>query len=225
MADEQREKERKQFGARLRLAREKAGVSQQHIAKKLRLSKQLVSHWETGRSEITVFHAVKVASIVSADIGWLLTGIGEGQDADSKSYPAVGRLVPKLTAEQLIDLALGRIQLSDATEMCVSYGQASQRALSFAVFDRSMEPRFPTDSVVTIDPEQLPEPGDCIVVVLLASREVLFGRYRPKPETRSAQPPFTIRFDNQDYEARLITLVQQPVYIGTMVEHLVMTSR
>src|SRR5690554_6240436 len=89
---------RKRFGERLRLARTRAGISQQEIARRIGVSKQLVSHWETARSEITVFDAVKVASIVGVGIEWLLTGNDGGSKRDGVvgAGPAAGKLLPRL---------------------------------------------------------------------------------------------------------------------------------
>jgi transcriptional regulator with XRE-family HTH domain len=188
------------------------------------VSKQLVSHWETGRSEITVFDVVKVAKIVGVDVTWLLTGIGSGE-SNVKLQLQEGTAVPNLDPGEILDVATGRKNLEDINKVRYTQSPVSARALCFDVFDRAMEPRFEVGHIVVVDPERIPEPGDCILVALLSSQEIKFGRYKPSPESRAGQPPFTLEFDNRFFEPKLVTLAHQPVFLGTMIEHVIIGSR
>lgn len=219
-----REDQRAKFGQRLRKARTEAKISQQKIADLLGVSKQLVSHWETGRSEITVFDVVKVAKIVGVDVTWLLTGSGQGT-SNVKLRTQGGTPVPKLEPKDIIDVASGRKQMEDIEAYRFTTAKVSSRALCFDVFDHSMEPRFEIGHTVVIDPERMPEPGDCVLVALLETQQVVFGRYKPAPDSRPGQPPFTLEFDNRFFEPRLITLQHKPVFLGTMIEHIISGSR
>lgn len=97
---------------------------------------------------------------------------------------------------------------------------AVANGIAFDVFDRSMEPKFPLGAAcVVVSREAPPEPGDCCLVVLLASDEVLFCRIRPSVESQPARPPYVLRADNPDFEARQITDAQRPMFLGRMVEH------
>lgn len=188
------------------------------------VSKQLVSHWETGRSEITVFDVVRVAKIVGADVTWLLTGIGQGT-SDVKLRLQGGTAVPKLDPGEILDVASGRKQIEDVGTIRHTEVKASNRALCFDIFDRSMEPRFELGHTIVVDPERLPEPGDCILVALITPQQLVFGRYKPAADSKPAQPPFTIEFDNRYYDSRLVTMQHQPVFLGTMIEHVIVGSR
>jgi len=212
------------FGERLRKARTDAKISQQEIARELNVSKQLVSHWETGRSEITVFDVVKVAQIVGVDVKWLLTGVGQGTNS-AKLHNQGETAVPKLNRNEILDVVSGRKQIEDIQNVRYTEATVSKRALCFDVFDRSMEPRFEIGHTVVVDPELQPEPGDCILVALLASQQLIFGRYKPAAESKPGQPPFTIEFDNHFFDSRLITMQHQPVFLGTMIEHAIVGSR
>lgn len=216
--------QRVKFGQRLRQARTDANLSQQEVATAMGVSKQLVSHWEIGRSEITVFDAVRVADIVRVDLAWLLTGSGQ-RTSTAKLRSQGSTTVPKLDLEEVLSVARGRIEMADISTFRLTDAKVSRRAFCFDVFDRSMEPLFQIGHTVVVDPEHVPEPGDCVLVALNEPQQVIFGRYKPAPESRPGQPPFTIEFDNRFYEPRLVTLQHQPVFMGTMIEHIAYGSR
>ncbi len=67
-----------------------------------------------------------------------------------------------------------------------------------------MEPTFKLEQIVAIDSAQVPEPGDCIVVALLATDEVLFRRYRPHSGTQPVEPPYKLIADENFFEPREI---------------------
>src|SRR5262245_12157328 len=62
------------LGKRIQQARRGAGLTQPQVGRALGVSKQQVSHWETGRSDITREHLLHLAKLFSVEMGWLARG-------------------------------------------------------------------------------------------------------------------------------------------------------
>lgn len=58
------------FADRLKIARDKAGLTQEDVAQTLGVSRQLVSRWENGRSYPDVGQLLEIARMTGAE--WLL---------------------------------------------------------------------------------------------------------------------------------------------------------
>jgi transcriptional regulator with XRE-family HTH domain len=216
----------KDIAKRLLEARTKSKRSQQEIARLLDVSKQLVSHWENARSEITVPQIIRLAKILGVSVEWLMIGVGgDLQSSSVRVHTGMGRLVPMVSQDQLLEVARGSLNLEDIKTQHATSMKCSTRSLSFEIFDRSMEPTYQLGHLITVDPEQLPEPGDCVVFALLSENQVLFRRYRPQAESKPAMPPFTLQADNPYFEPRLITPAHQPIYLGRKVEHIIRGPR
>lgn len=74
LADESRQYARQQFGARLKLARELAGLTQRQLAEFLGLAPLSVIHYETGRSAFPV-DRLPVLEELGIDSAWVATGV------------------------------------------------------------------------------------------------------------------------------------------------------
>ena len=214
------------IGKRLREARVNAKITQQEIARLLDVSKQLVSHWEKARSEITVPTVIRVAKILGVGVEWLLVGIGGGlKNSSVRVHAGGGRLVAIVGRDQILELARGSLKHEDVRGQRQTTLQCGPRAMAFEVWDHSMEPLFKRHEIIIVDPDIMPEPGYVAVFALLASGEILFRRYRPAAESKPAMPPFTLVAENPDFEPRLITPAHQPVFMGTKVEHIIRGHR
>ncbi len=62
------------LGKRIQQARRGAGLTQPQVGRALSVSKQQVSHWETGRSDITREHLLHLAKLFAVDVDWLARG-------------------------------------------------------------------------------------------------------------------------------------------------------
>jgi len=62
----------KLIGKRIRTAREKAGLTQEKLAKKLGIGKRTLINYENGRTEPTLSLLMKIADICNVDYNWLL---------------------------------------------------------------------------------------------------------------------------------------------------------
>ena len=62
------------LGKRIQQARRGSGLTQPQVGRALDVSKQQVSHWETGRSDITREHLLQLAKLFAVDVDWLARG-------------------------------------------------------------------------------------------------------------------------------------------------------
>jgi 7-cyano-7-deazaguanine reductase len=62
------------LGKRIQQARRGAGLTQPQVGRALGVSKQQVSHWETGRSDITREHLLHLAKLFTVEMDWLARG-------------------------------------------------------------------------------------------------------------------------------------------------------
>lgn len=206
------------LGLHIKSIRESRGIKQQKIAQLLDVSKQLVSHWEHGRSELTLTNLVGLAAIFRIDVTRLLDVNAKPASGPLLNLP--GLAVPLFTKVELLEHALTPINRAQHEKWVSANGSASPNAAAFHVFDRSMHPTFQTNDLVVFDPSVNPEPGACVLVALPAEEALLFRRYRPAPTADKVSAVFSLRADNPDYEPRSVTKRERAVLMGTLSEHI-----
>jgi 7-cyano-7-deazaguanine reductase len=64
----------KPLGRRIQQSRQNANLTQMAVGHTIGVSKQQVSHWETGRSDITREHLLALARLFGVDVDWLAQG-------------------------------------------------------------------------------------------------------------------------------------------------------
>lgn len=69
------------FGDRLAAAREKSGLSQAALAKRLGVKASTVRKWEDDLAEPRANRLSMLAGLLGVSMGWLITGTGEGVEA------------------------------------------------------------------------------------------------------------------------------------------------
>ena len=62
------------MGKRIQQARRAAHLTQSQVGRALGVSKQQVSHWETGRSDLTREHLLHLAKLFKVEMDWLARG-------------------------------------------------------------------------------------------------------------------------------------------------------
>ena len=82
-----------------------------------------------------------------------------------------------------------------------------------------MTPGFASDDLVIVDPKIQPQPGDCIAVVLGKEDRTVFRRYRPARDGLKVEAPYDLRSSNPDFETLSIQAQDEPIFVGTLVEH------
>jgi transcriptional regulator with XRE-family HTH domain len=210
------------IGARLREARQLRGVSQPDMARLVGKSKQLVSAWEQGRSEILISTLATFAQILSVDINWLLLGVKtEGSELGLATLPK-GTLVPVLTPDEVIEVALGRLQLANIINKAYSYYPTEQGSLGFEMQDASMDGIVSRGEFVIIDPSKAIEPGGFVAAVVLADNgaslnfPILVLREISFLSTCMRQPPFDLTPHGRGYPKINIQKPHHVVILGTL---------
>jgi transcriptional regulator with XRE-family HTH domain len=74
--------QRASLGARLRAAREMAGLSQGQVAKKLGLHRPSVTEMEVGRRRVSSEELATLADLYQVEAAWLLKGVEEPNPED-----------------------------------------------------------------------------------------------------------------------------------------------
>ncbi len=80
---------RQEIGKRLRLIRERLGITQAEVGEKLGIQSQHVSKYERGETVPTWENLIKLTEIYDVNINWLLTGKG-GMFLSMVNYSAQG---------------------------------------------------------------------------------------------------------------------------------------
>ena len=218
------------LGSRMHAARKEAGMTQLETAQKLDVSKQLVCHWELGRSEITIFNLKKISLLFGVDVGWLLFGKkAVGPEDRSHAFQIKrGRIVPLLDKHQLLEISNGSLALPEVSERRHTLAECSKNSLSFEIFDSSMDGilgSICSGDIVTVDCDRLPDPGDRVLVVMRRTGEVLLRRFRASAAAKKAvKAPFKLVADNASYEVIEVSKADDVVFMGTMVEHTILQN-
>lgn len=89
------------LGARLRLAREQAGLSQGQVAKMLNLHRPSISEVEAGRRKVSAEELVEFARIYGVSVSWLADAEAEGKNAAQIRIELAAREFAKLKPEDL----------------------------------------------------------------------------------------------------------------------------
>ena len=179
-------------GARFRTARERTGLSQRALAKRLDVSPQAISQWEKGAAKPRIATVRKLAHMASTpadkvSVEWLLSGV-DGDSGSSQSnvvyYTGEGRLVPELGDTDIGVLPVAKRR--SPTKFVQTHFACSAESFALQVKGDSMEPDFYEGDVIIIDPQLAPQPGDFVFVELASGDIKLFRKYRPQSVTRGA---------------------------------------
>ena len=132
------------LGKRIQQARRSAGLTQPQVGRVLSVSKQQVSHWETGRSDITREHLLQLAKLFNVGMDWLARGtlievagaasVPPGDPAHLGGLSALGQKAPTPLSPQTALLErvanphpdtiyLARFTAPEFTSLCPVTGQ------------------------------------------------------------------------------------------------------
>ena len=94
------EPKRAEIGARIRMAREMAGLSQGQVAKLMGLHRPSVSEMEAGNRRISAEELEQLAGLFDVSTSWILAE-GEGDRPDAAKLQLAARELQKLRPEDL----------------------------------------------------------------------------------------------------------------------------
>lgn len=172
------------FGARLRDARIARGISQAELGRLIGKSKQLVSAWENGAAEMTWTTLASCVKALNIDPNWLMFGVGS--DRGSAHGLPHGTMVPFLTRDEVIQVARGDLNASDASSRTYCYFTISGTSFALECPDTSMDSEdrhaIRRGELAFVDPSKKVEPGDKVVAYVTSENG-----------TRLVEPVLSIR--------------------------------
>jgi len=109
------EEVRSTLAARLRLAREQAGLSQGQVAKQLGFHRPTISEIEAGRRRVSADEVADFARIYDVDLFWLVDDDQKENGPDSSKIQLAARELAKLKRED-VDSILKLLRMLRKTE-------------------------------------------------------------------------------------------------------------
>lgn len=168
-------KEEKSLPDRIRLARQRAQLSQKALGKLLGISSQSVNQWESGTTKPSRQHLIKISSFTNVELGWLMTGEGLQEQKVNGSLDAVvhaGRFVPMVSVNE----ALSRTTPNPDSEKYYAHFPCGNNAFILSLPNDSNAPAHPMGTRWVVDPDQKPNPGDLIFAAV--DGRAVFGEYQ-----------------------------------------------
>ena len=166
------------LGQRIKIAREKCGISQAQLAAAVGRSQSTVAEWETGGTDPRRNIVEKIAETLDVEVAWLEFG---STDEDPSPYVPAANARPAFSSNDQRDgNKLGPIYASAqggngeqtiATGEIVEHRPKPQRWASvkglygFYVVGDSMSPRINAGEMVWVHPHRKPAPGQEAVFI------------------------------------------------------------
>lgn len=105
------------FGDRMAAARDRMGMTQAQLARRLGVKSQTIAGWESDRAEPRANRLQMLAGMLNVSLVWLMTGAGEGVGAPQEDLPrdqAVQAILDELretrVAQSRLAERLGRLE-------------------------------------------------------------------------------------------------------------------
>lgn len=155
----------KSIGERIQQLRHANGWTQAELANLVGRSKQLVSAWEAGRSEITVSSVVLLAQRLGVDPKWLLLGAGHAEPLRCGSVPI--RHLPLLTINDVIDRTLNAKPKSRPLQVVSAVYGFPATCFALICDDDGVSHHFGRGDLLVVDPQAMPSPDAYVVAVVL----------------------------------------------------------
>ncbi len=206
-----------EVGRRLQRAREKRGLTQQELARKLRVHPMTVSKWERGEQLPNFAKLEMLVRYLDLNLHWLFTGEGP-MFRDTRTrirealkvthVPLLNRVPagpPYLPPEDYIDSYIPVPAVSDP------------EAFALRVEGDSMSPRIESGDIVVVSPNSEVLTGDLAVVRIRDTDEVTLKRVRfPDPRTvvllpeNPAYEPIVLRQSDVEIIGKVVLIVSKP---------------
>jgi transcriptional regulator with XRE-family HTH domain len=168
-------KEKNSLPARIKLARQKARLSQKELARLIGITSQSVNQWESGATQPSRANLIQTAKWTRVEISWLMTGEGLSEQKVTASIADSvdgGRFVPMLSVNE----ALARTQPAADAPRYYAHFPCSDNAFIVSLPNDSNAPSHPAGTRWVIDPDQAPLPGDLVFAAV--DGQAAFGEYQ-----------------------------------------------
>ena len=203
------------IGSRIRELREKLGIGQRELARRLDMHQATLSKIERGEMDIVSPYLPLLAKGLKVSEAQLA-----GLHLNVEPIQIEGRRVPVLDYVQAGAFAGVAPYFRDAemTDFVLTRSELSAEAFALRIRGDSMLPEFRDGDIVVIDPAIAPQPED-FVVGKDANGEATFKRFHGRGvDPGTGNPRFDLVPLNPAYET-LHSTEQQIDIVGTMMEH------
>lgn len=170
------------LGDRIRQARERVGLNQSELGRRLGVRSQTINQWESGTKAPSRENFAHLVQIVGVDATWLLYGAGGSEHNGNHeliTFQARGRRVPRLTIMEVVQ----RNAIHSNTETAFANFPCGLRAYAFDLPNDSCAPDYPRGSLWIVDPDRTPTPGAMVVAIYGEPPRPVFGEYRQETST------------------------------------------
>lgn len=166
---------------RLKQARKNAKMTQNDLAKAIKISQGSISDLESGRNKSTT-NLVEMAKVLGVNPTWLATGQGEitlQMDKNSECVKTFGKVrkVP-IFNDITTDIFTKVVDNTyDEFEEIYDNGRYHERIFYLRIHGDNMIPRFNIGNLILVDMDCQPKSGD-FVVAITENNESIFNRLR-----------------------------------------------
>ena len=179
-----------ELNERIRLARKEAELSQSELARRCGVDPSAINHLESGKTRsLSGALQTGIAAACNVSEAWLSNGRGNmhakhyvmeaeggqyqltGGDVSmiiTSSVPIISLVQAGNWADVIDDLAPG-----DGDRIATTY-RAKAHTYALRVTGDSMEPKFPSGSIIIVEPEEEPLPGKYVIVRQNGDSEATF---------------------------------------------------
>jgi transcriptional regulator with XRE-family HTH domain len=216
--EDPRKRWKREMGIRLRKELKRIDLSQADLTRRLgNVTKQLVNHWLSGVSEITVWDLKRLAAL---GVNPTYAMLGEIAAASGLKLRLPEDVIPYPTTDQVLRIAGGDLDPAAITRMRPVY-EPLVNGLAIDTIDAAMAPLLPAGkSTIIIDRDRAPADDEVGAVVLRATAELLIRRVKGRRGKK-----FVLQPDNALFQAREIDDRHDPVILGVMISWAVTGSR
>ena len=191
----------KTLADRILWARKQLGLTQTALAKKVNISRNAISLWESGDTKsIKSEHLLSTAAALKVDPDWLIRGKGlpnnlppTGIEEAQALYNPANRIpvISAVAAGNWIT-AEDPYQIGDADDWIQIDGTFGERSFALIVQGDSMTspnpPSIPNGTIIIVDPDIQPEHGSLVIAKLTDSNEATFKRLSIDSNKRYLEP-------------------------------------
>jgi transcriptional regulator with XRE-family HTH domain len=171
--------ESKVFGAegwnrRMRIARERAGLSVENVAKALGVTPSAVRNWEGAHKFPSREYLRDFAKLTAVDVVWVITGFNTEELKLAGKLVGQARAVPLLQPNELTEQ---NPQAYDDAPIIFASFPCSDAAFAIRVFDHWNSPDYEPGEIVILDPVVKYVHDDWVLATVGPARFIIFARF------------------------------------------------
>jgi transcriptional regulator with XRE-family HTH domain len=200
----------------IRRAREKLGLSQTELARRLGVSKTAVAKWEDGETAPKRVRAAKVARVLGLSEKELLAHANVGLTlVDDETS---GRMIPLMCLNDVpaSGLPTNPEDFAGFPKILADVGE-DDVAVALSVTGPDMAGEINVGDIIIVSSRISPRADD--VVVASVDNEILLRRFVPRGRDSSGHPVFDLLSTNPDVATRTVNASHPGRVLAVMIEH------